>query len=650
MRLIHILFFVLLFSPAFAQVKQLPNAVTSSGGEPYSLINTANALAASNPQAAMDTIQNALELSFKIQDYRAQGHCYLSLGTINYNLERYKIAAQNYHLALDLFLRINDREGLFYGAKHLAITQEALGLFDLSLINYEEALRIARESKSNKEIIEILESMGRVEFNRGNYTEALSYYQEVEKLESGKGGSNQKVKTLNKIGKVYEELDDSASAMNYYEQGRVLAEANNDVVNISNYYSNVSSLSLRGNNVEQAIQSQEQAVDINRKANNPVMENKAALELANIHLQADNSIAAIPYLKRVLDLSQTLGEIQSRKEAFKGLSEAYENIGNYQEALESYKSYVTAADSVLALKEADLLARLELAEQLNEREKEIELLTLDQKLNEQRIDNLEKDTLINEASMERQRLINFGLMGLLLTLAVSATLIYLGQLKTKRANRQLALKNLRGQMNPHFIFNALNSVNNFIASNDERSANKYLSEFSRLMRQVLDQSKAELISLEAELEVLRRYLELEHLRFPGLFEYQIEVEESMQTDRQFLPPMLIQPFLENAIWHGLRYRQKDGGKLQLSIRNGSGKLTIEILDNGIGREKSKALKTQNQKRYKSTAMKNIEERMTLLSEEYKASFEIAIENAESDEEYPGTKVTLIIPVNEKQNA
>jgi tetratricopeptide (TPR) repeat protein len=640
----------LLSSPAFAQVKQLPNAVPSKGGEPYSLINTANALAASNPQAAMDTIQNALELSFKIQDYRAQGHCYLSLGTINYNLERYKVAAQNYHLALDLFLRINDREGLFYGAKHLAITQEAIGLFDLSLINYEEALRIARESKSNKEIIEILESMGRVEFNRGNYTEALSYYQEVEKLESGKGGSNQKVKTLNKIGKVYEELDDSASAMNYYEQGRVLAEANNDVVNISNYYSNVSSLSLRGNNVEQAIQSQEQAVDINRKANNPVMENKAALELANIHLQADNSIAAIPYLKRVLDLSQTLGEIQSRKEAFKGLSEAYENIGNYQEALESYKSYVSAADSVLALKEADLLARLELAEQLNEREKEIELLTLDQKLNEQRIDNLEKDTLINEASMERQRLINFGLMGLLLTLAVSATLIYLGQLKTKRANRQLALKNLRGQMNPHFIFNALNSVNNFIASNDERSANKYLSEFSRLMRQVLDQSKAELISLEAELEVLRRYLELEHLRFPGLFEYQIDVEESMQTDRQFLPPMLIQPFLENAIWHGLRYRQKDGGKLQLCIRNGSGKLTIEIMDNGIGREKSKALKTQNQKRYKSTAMKNIEERMSLLSEEYKASFEIAIDDAESDEEYPGTKVTLTIPVNEKQNA
>lgn len=650
MRAITTIFFILITLLATAQVKRLPKSLPVKG-EPYTLINTANALAADQPQAAMDTIQRALEASFALNDFRAQGHCYLSLGTINYNLERYKTAAQNYHLALDLFLKTNDSEGLFYGAKHLAITQEAMGLYDLALINYQEALSIARKERPKEDVVEILEGMGRIEFNRGNYTAALTYYQEVEQLE-GKAqiNSSKKVETLNKIGKVYEELDDSASAMDYYEQGRSLAEANNDVVNMSNYYSNVSSLNLRSNNVEQAIQSQQQAVDLNRAANNPVMENQAALDLANMHLQTDNSIAAIPYLKRVLDLSLTLGEIQSRKEAYKGLSEAYENIGNYQEALENYKAFVAAADSALAIREADILARLELSDQLSDREKEIELLVLDQELNEQRIQNLEKDQLIQQASMDRQRLINFGLIGLLLTLAVSATLIYLGQVKTKRANRQLALKNLRGQMNPHFIFNALNSINNFIASNDERAANKYLSEFSRLMRQVLDQSKSDLITLDAEVEVLQRYLDLEHLRFPGLFEFDIEVDKQLQGDKVSIPPMLVQPFLENAIWHGLRYRDSGGGKLKLLFERNQNRLEISISDNGIGRDKSKAIKTENQKRYKSTAMRNIEERLLLLSDEYRSPFEVSIDDANPGEEYPGTLVKIDLPLNLNQEA
>ncbi len=121
-------------------------------------------------------------------------------------------------------------------------------------------------------------------------------------------------------------------------------------------------------------------------------------------------------------------------------------------------------------------------------------------------------------------------------------------------------------MNPHFIFNTLNSVNNFISKNDERSANRYISDFSKLMRKVLELAQEDLISLEQEIEMLSLYLKLEHLRFKDKFEYKINVEELMDTSDILIPPMLVQPFIENAIWHGLRYKESNG-KLFVNVSN-----------------------------------------------------------------------------------
>ncbi len=633
----------MLAAPGDGSIKKIPGNLEGKGSV-YDMINEANALAVKDPDLALTTITSAMQQSLKTNDPRAQAHCFLSLGTVNFNLERYSTAAENYRNALERFRDVDDPEGLYYSVKHLAISLDAQGSQLEALLAYGEALEIARVDNSIEEQIELLSNIGRIHYNRAEYTRALTYYSEAESLEDNDVPVKEKIATYNELGKVYEELNDTSEALRYYEQGRALAEESNDQENISNYYSNVSELSLRNQNTEQAINFQEQAVQLNRRNNNPVLENAANLKLANIHLQTDNSSEAIPYLQRALDLSNTLGEIQSQKEAYKGLSEAYESLGFYEKALESYKSYVTAADSFIALREADLLNRLQLSEELNARDQEIELLVLDQELDRQRISNLEKDQLIQKASNQRQRILKFTLATILILLAVSATLIYLGQVRTKEANRQLALQNLRGQMNPHFIFNALNSVNNFIASNDERSANKYLSEFSRLMRQVLNQSKANLIPLHEEVEVLERYLDLEHLRFPDLFDYSVELDDSISDDSISIPPMLIQPFIENSIWHGLRYREESGGTLKLRFSKNEEFLLVEIKDNGIGRKRSAELKTQNQKQYKSTAMSNIEERLRLLSEKHKKEFTVEISDASPGSEYPGTRVELKIPL------
>ena len=197
-------------------------------------------------------------------------------------------------------------------------------------------------------------------------------------------------------------------------------------------------------------------------------------------------------------------------------------------------------------------------------------------------------------------------------------------------------------MNPHFIFNALNSVNNFIAKNDEKAANKFLSEFSRLMRKVLDYSQRDFISFEEEIELNELYLKLEHFRFRDKFEYQFEKNTEVNTYDMEVPPMLIQPFIENAVWHGLRYKE-GRGQLKISINDLGNVLLVKIQDNGIGRKKSAELKTANQKKYKSTGLQNVSKRIALINEIYGKNYEIEVSDFDETKEDTGTLVKIKIP-------
>jgi LytS/YehU family sensor histidine kinase len=275
------------------------------------------------------------------------------------------------------------------------------------------------------------------------------------------------------------------------------------------------------------------------------------------------------------------------------------------------------------------------------------VLRKDKEISMNAINHLMEEDKLKEDALSNHRI----MIGLLLFLLVIGTIggVYILRVSKQRriANQQLALRSLRSQMNPHFIFNALNSVNSFISENDERSANKFLSEFSRLMRSVMENSEHDFISLSKELEIIRIYMQLEHFRFKDKFNYTIEVDESIDEDALQLPPMLIQPYIENAIWHGLRYKNEIGN-LSLSFKLNSDKLVITLIDDGIGRTKSAEIKTANQLKNKSTALKNINERINIFNELHKIKIEVIISDVESDGS--GTKVILYIPQNTKQNA
>lgn len=287
----------------------------------------------------------------------------------------------------------------------------------------------------------------------------------------------------------------------------------------------------------------------------------------------------------------------------------------------------------------------EISELENNLKEEIEIVKSQKKIDiaEKNYDLKQKDEILLKNQISTQRII-IGLLSLILFASIIFFyFLYKNIGAKKKANQMLYLKSLRTQMNPHFIFNALNSVNNFISQNDEKAANKFLADFSHLMRRVLEYSQQDFIDIQDEIELNELYLKLEHFRFRDKFEYTFD-DKIEGLKKLEIPPMLIQPFIENAVWHGLRY--KEGvGELKISFEETKKHLIVLIKDNGIGRTKSKALKTNNQKKYNSTGLNNVAKRIQLINEIYGKSYEINVRDLHPEKEDTGTLVKVMIPLD-----
>ena len=200
---------------------------------------------------------------------------------------------------------------------------------------------------------------------------------------------------------------------------------------------------------------------------------------------------------------------------------------------------------------------------------------------------------------------------------------------------------LRAQMNPHFLFNSLNSINNFILKNDAENAAGYLTKFSRLMRLILENSRGNWVWLQSELKALQLYVELEAFRFDDNFTYQITTDADIQAAHVMVPPMIIQPYVENAIWHGLMHRKGGGGHLQIDIRKEDETLCITIKDNGVGREAAGRLRRPFGESHKSHGMKITAERLEIMNKVYHMEAQVRVTDVvENGADGTGTLVSI----------
>ena len=241
------------------------------------------------------------------------------------------------------------------------------------------------------------------------------------------------------------------------------------------------------------------------------------------------------------------------------------------------------------------------------------------------------------------------LLGLILLLAIQLYIKYIRKREMEKTaiNKRFAeleLQTLQMQMNPHFIFNSLNSIQDFIFGKDELMANKYLTKFSKLMRLFLESSKQKYIQIADELALIGLYIELEHLRFADSFEWHLEIDPKLATSTR-IPSMLIQPFLENAIHHGLILK-KEKGNLWLKIKTQENGINITIKDDGIGRKQSQAIKQKSPQSYKSRGIQIINERLKMLNYVKDMNISIKMEDIIDDNnKVAGTQVHIVIPTN-----
>jgi LytS/YehU family sensor histidine kinase len=206
---------------------------------------------------------------------------------------------------------------------------------------------------------------------------------------------------------------------------------------------------------------------------------------------------------------------------------------------------------------------------------------------------------------------------------------------------ELQLQSLRSQLNPHFMFNSLNAIQELIVTEKNELSQSYLERFAQLLRNLLENANQPFISLRQELQFLELYLSLESLRIPDL-DYKISVDPKLDLDNSIIPNMMLQPYVENALWHGLQHKM--GHKaLQLTVYKRDEALHYEIRDNGVGREKAGAFKSLYRKGHNSKGMELLSKRFSLLSQEYGRKIQVEIKDLFENKEAKGTAVTISVP-------
>lgn len=340
--------------------------------------------------------------------------------------------------------------------------------------------------------------------------------------------------------------------------------------------------------------------------------------------------------------------ISAYEDYYNYLYTVYSNLGDYKNALKYHEKYMEykmayVNDSTLnSIKDAEV-ERTHMLDSVNHH----------------------YETLRIEAEHQNEMLRSRVKTRVLLSIALLVILIVVIMFffyKTTKENEENKLRNkaleterslLRTQMNPHFIFNALNSVQSYILGNNTQEAVGFLSKFAKLMRMILNNSMVQSVTLSNELQSLSLYLDLERARFNNKFNYRIDIDDNVEEELLNVPPMLVQPFIENAIIHGLMHKTGNDGLITIKIsENDSSSIVCQITDNGVGRKAAAELEKNNERKHKSVGMQLTRDRLRDLNKEANAQISCTITDLEDEAGNAlGTQVTIIIPVvEEDENA
>ncbi len=524
-------------------------------------------LCGNSQEVALDSLKNELD-GHTLQDTLRAGLLIEMAGAMTYSNPNE--AFPNVEEAIAISEKTNWIKGEALAHRQKGNLHYVLGDNLNALDAYQKAL-VLSQKMSNKQLeSSLLGNIGNIHADLKEYDKALANYRAYLSTAQSLNNRPDEIKALSNIAIVYNDTENFEEGVSYLEKALALAKLEENNLFIAAITNNLAlAYKKLGQNKNALIRYQE-AANLAQQIGNKYIEASALNSIGKINVLLKNYDLAETNARKALALSKEIGAVEWESDSWEVLSQVYEHNGNMAEALDAYKEHVQLRDSVLNEEKRSELTRKEMQFQM------------------------ERQQAVAQEEIKRQELVKNGyLFGAILLALVSIIGYFLYKRRRDALEKgrvaefnalvaETELKALRSQMNPHFIFNSLNSISDFISKKDIQQADDYLVKFSKLTRSILENSEKKWITLEEDLELMKLYMQLEALRLENKLDYHISVDESIELDNTLVPPLIFQPFIENSIWHGIAPKQ-GSGQIDLLIKKDGNMLKYIVEDNGVGR-------------------------------------------------------------------
>ncbi len=563
-----------------------------------------------------------------------------------------------------LAIEIGDTAYQIKGLSNCAYNHQQKGDFQSAALCFEQAIELAKKTRDTLQWANSIENLSVVYGATGltDYPKALALLLKAAKLKEDSKAYSYLPGTYKNISAIFKAVNDTVNreiyllkavdlvdqgkAVNptfqaavYNEAGRFYTDEHRELTKAETYFTKVLEVSKKINwkkgisaslsnlaNVKElqgdypaALSLLEETLKIKTEINDFYGIVNVHYSIGDIYYRLKKYPLAIQHYQKARDLALEKKLSNEMAKSYKGLYQSYRETDNYQAALANLEKHLALADSLTGAEHKKILAELETKYQTEKKEQQIVQLTSEKEI---------------EALKARQRMLFALVLGSLLVLLVAIGILVIRQKSLRNRHRlsELNQKLLRSQMNPHFIFNALGTIQSYIYDNKANDAALYLSKFAKLMRNILDSSINEKIPFEEEIETINNYLTLQQLRSKNHFRFEIQTDEELYEES--IPPMLAQPFIENAVNHAFAPGETDG-LININYSLTGTTITIVVQDNGIGIKATQ----QQHKEHKSHAMRLTCERLSLYNKENRKLGSIKIADL-SETGGKGTRVEI----------
>ncbi len=580
---------------------------------------------------ATENFKKATEIYKDLGNKREIITCLINLANVYSETGNYNEAITNFKEALILSEVINDQDGISQVHSNLGVIYSRQGNYPLAIKSYTKSLTHEEKMENKLGIAKMLYNLADTYTSIKKYGKALEYHKKSLELLANTEYKVLITANYSSIGNIYLKKKDYTKALEYFNRSLKISQEIDNFKQIATTFIKIGNIYLQENKPLIALENYTKAKNISKETNNKRILSASLLGISETFLQDKQYKKALSNALEGQQLAKELGLLESQKTASDILSEVYQYTGEYRKALESHQELKKLNDSLFNKENIEKITQIEYEYKYKQALDSASIREL----------KLTKTVLNTSQNLKKsQRNLLLGIVTFLITTLVLGIVILSLKLRNEKSKTQNVIieqKLLRSQMTPHFIFNSLSVLQGMILNKEQKKSVSYLSKFSKLLRTILENSRDRTVLLSQELIAVENYLALQNLE-NELYTYTISVEDGVETSLFKIPPMLIQPFVENAIEHA--FVNLTGNRtINIELSYSNQELICVIKDNGVGINYLKEGKNQDKKSLSTTITS---ERLEILSKDFKMRGSVTIEDRKKYNEQ-GTIVTLTIP-------